>query len=321
MKKLTVLLVGLMVVGLALPASAALTLTGFAQGQLVLQEGEADVSSAPYFTAKRVRLVAKGDLGDKVSAFAQMELATGDINVLDLLMEYQLASVAKISLGRRTIPFGLQNPISPYNLYTINYAKVVSSLIGSGGRDLGLFVSGKYEIVDYILGYINGSDTTGVVNNGLLSVNRENNSVKDIVFRIGASIPPVAGLGVGVSMYSGKLGAAETKRNRTGIDAKYDKGAIFAQLEYIMGTDGTTDRSGYYLEAGYKLADIGLQPMIRYESYDPNVDVDDNETTILAVGANYDLGKNAKLQLFYESKDETPAVEDNVLALQAAVKF
>lgn len=321
MKKLTVLLVGLIVVALALPATAQVKVSGFAQAQLVVSEGETAVSSAPYFTAKRARLVAKGDLGDKVGVFAQLEIATSLINVLDLLMDYDLAPIGKIAIGRRTVPFGLQNPVSPYNLHTINYAQVVSNLIGTGGRDLGLYISGKYDIVDYVIGYINGADVTGVVNNVYLTNNRDNNDEKDIVARVGVSVPGVAGLGAGVSIYNGKTGTAKTTRNRTGIDAKYEKDAIYAQLEYITGEDGTTKKNGYYLEAGYKVTSL-LQPMIRYDFYDPNSDVSDNENTITAIGVNVYLGKNAKVQIFSETKTEKPTdTKNDVLAVQTAVKF
>lgn len=318
MKKLTVLLVGLIVVALALPATAQVKVSGFGQAQLVNDESKVDKEL--YFAAKRARIVAKGDLGDKVGMFAQLEIATDKINVLDLTMDYDLAPIGKIAIGRRTVPFGLQNPVSPYNLHTINYAQVVSNLIGTGGRDLGLYISGKYDIVDYVVGYINGADVTGVVNNVYLTTNAEDNNEKDLVARVGVSVPGVAGLGAGVSIYNGKTGTAKTTRNRTGIDAKYEKDAIYAQLEYITGEDGTTKKAGYYLEAGYKIG--SLQPMIRYDFYDPNSDVSDNENTITAIGANVYIGKNAKVQIFSETKTEKPTdSKNNAVIVQTAIKF
>jgi len=317
MKKLTVFLVGLMIVGLTLPARGEIKVSGFAQAQLINDESK--TGKELYFTAKRARVIAKGDLGNKVGMFAQLEIATGDINVLDVIMDYDLVpGIAKVGIGRRTVPFGLQNPVSPYNLHTINYAQVVSGLLGTGWRELGLFVSGKFNIVDYIFAYVNGSETsTG--GHILVAGNTEDNDVKDIAARIGVSIPTIAGLGAGVSIYSGKAGAAETKKNRTGVDVKYEKDAIYAQAEYITGKTGSIEATGYYLEAGYKVAII--QPMVRYDSYDPDTDIKDDEITIIALGANCYLGQNAKVQIFYESKDEKPSVDNNVLTVQTAIKF
>jgi len=320
-KKFTVLLVGLMVVALALPAKAEVKLSGFAQAQLVNDASKTDKEL--YFTAKRARLVAKGDLGDKVGVFAQLELATNLVNVLDLTMDYDLAPIGKIAIGRRTVPFGLQNPVSPYNLHTINYAQVVSNLIGTGGRDLGLYISGKYDIVDYVVGYINGSDVdvSSTTNNVYLTTNAEDNSEKDIVARVGVSVPPVKGLSAGISIYSGKAKSTKVTRNRTGVDVKYDAEPIFAQLEYITGETGALKANGYYLEVGYKVIPQ-LQPMIRYDFYDPDTDASNDEDTITAIGVNVYLGKNAKVQIFSETKTEKPTdIKNDVITVQTAVKF
>ncbi|HCJ67024.1 MAG TPA: hypothetical protein DHV62_06795, partial [Elusimicrobia bacterium] len=294
MKKFAVLLVGLMVVGLALPARAAITVSGFAQGQIV--NDASLVGKELYFTGKRARIIAKGDIGDKVGVFCQIETLTDKINVLDLVVDYDLGAAGKVAVGRFCIPVGLQNPVSPYNLHTINYAQVVQKLVGSGARDFGLRWTGKYNIVDWAFAYINGSDGGTTVVSAT-----EDNDVKDIILRVGASNLGITGLGAGVSIYNGKAGAAKTKKSRTGIDAKYEKDAIYAQLEYIMGEDGTTKKAGYYLEAGYKIGNI--QPIVRYDSYDGNTDKEDaSEITITAVGANYYIGKAAKVQLIYEMK-------------------
>jgi len=314
MKKFTVLLVGLMVVALALPAKAEVKLSGFAQAQIVNDESLANKLS---FAGQRVRFIAKGDLGDKVGAFIQVEGLTADMNVLDVVMDYDLGTAGKVAIGRFCIPVGLQNPVSPYNLHTINYALVVQNLVGKGARDIGIRWTGKYDIVDWALAYINGTGA-GVA---ATSVVAEDNDEKDIVARVGVSVPGVAGLGAGVSIYSGKAGALKTDRKRTGIDVKYEKDAISAQLEYITGEDGTTKKNGYYLEVGYKINDL-LQPMIRYDFYDPNTDLSDNENTITAIGANVYLGKNAKVQIFSETKTEKPTdIKNDVITVQTAVKF
>lgn len=332
MKKLTVLLVGLMVVALVSPARAGITVSGVAQAQIV--NDESLVGKELSFSAKRARLIARGDLGDKVGVFAQLDLlaaqpvtglslSTGsvesNITLLDLVMDYDLGAIGKIGVGRFLIPFGLQSPVPVYNLHTINYSQVVTKLLGPALRDIGIRLVGKYDIVDYALGYVNGSETKYYITS-----NSDDNDAKGVAGRIGISVPGVKGLGVGVSVVSNKAGATKTTFDRTGADVKYDADPISVQLEYITGDTAGVKASGYYLEAGYKIG--SLQPMIRYESYDPNTDADattaQQELTILAAGANVYIGKNAKVQIFSETKTEKPTdLKNNAVIVQTAVKF
>ncbi|MHB9154192.1 MAG: hypothetical protein ACYC5N_00700, partial [Endomicrobiales bacterium] len=240
-------------------AGAEMHVTGFAQVQAVYDESQTD--REVYFTAKRARLIAKGSF-EKVGLFAQMETFTAAINLLDLVIDYELESFGRVGLGRFTVPFGIQNPVSPYNLYTINYAQVVQRLIGSGARDFGLRWAGKYNMFNWTVVGINGSDGGTTV---VLAT--ENNNVKDITGRLGLS--PRKGIDVGFSAYNGEAGAAKTAKSRLGLDVKYENDSVLAQAEYIMGKDGSTEKAGYYIEAGYTFTALNprLQPIVRYEHY------------------------------------------------------
>lgn len=298
-------------------ASAEIKLSGFAQAQLV--NDQALVDKEIYFTVKRARLIAKGDLGNKVGIFAQLETFTAAINVLDLVIDYDLGQVGKIGIGRFTIPFGLQNPVSPYNLHTINYAQVVQKLIGSGGRDFGARLTGKYQVVDWTVAVINGADGGTTVISTV-----EDNNVKDVVARVGITTP-VKGLGVGISAYSGEATVLELTKNRTGADIKYEQGPVYAQAEFINGKDGLIKREGYYLEAGYKFGK--LQPIVRYDVYDGNTDVEDSsEIKILAGGVNLYCNDLVKCMFIYESKDDNLGasladIDNDAWIFQTAVKF
>jgi phosphate-selective porin len=290
--------------------SAEVKVKGFTQIQIVNDASK--VGRELYFTVKRARAIVKGAVTEKVGVFSQLEMFTDERNILDVVIDYDLGTCGKIAVGRFTKPFGLQNPVSPYNLHTINYGQVVANLIGSGGRDFGLRLMGKTESISWALAYINGADGGTTV-----AETADDNDIKDIVGRVGFS--PTEGMGIGVSMYSGKAGVLRTAVNRQGFDVKYEKDSIYAQLEYIMGLDFTTDKSGYYLEAGYRVGD--LQPIIRYDFYDDDTSSADDEKTITALGLNYYIEDSAKIQLICETKTEIPEVVNNVVIVQTAVKF
>jgi phosphate-selective porin len=316
MKKL--LIVSLLLTMFGMIVKAEVKVSGFVQVQLV--NDESLVGKELYATCKRARIIAKGDMGDKVELFAQLETLTKEVNLLDLVVEYNLGTFGKIGLGRFCIPVGLQNSVSPYNLHTINYAQVVQKLVGSGARDFGIRWTGKYSVIDWNLACINGADGSTTVSN-----DKEDNDVKDIALRVGVSIPMISGLGIGVSAYDGKAGATKTEKKRLGADLKYEKDPVYLQGEYISGKDGETEKSGMYVELGYKIG--GLQPIARYEVYDGDTKVEDStEITITAIGINYYIGKNSKIQLIYEmKKDKLGAslsdIKNDVMIAQVAAKF
>ncbi|MBU0952322.1 MAG: OprO/OprP family phosphate-selective porin [Elusimicrobia bacterium] len=172
--------------------------------------------------------------------------------------------------------------------------------------------------MDWVLAGINGSDFSAMLANA-----EEDNNVKDFAGRIGYS--PLNNLSGGVSLYSGKATVAALTRNRTGLDIKYEGGPYYLLAEYMTGENDVITAQGYYAEAGYRISD--LQPVVRYDVYDGNTAAADNsEITITAVGLNYYLGDNAKLQFIYEGKLDKAGVgwsdaDNNVWILQTAVKF
>lgn len=313
-KFILVVLVGVVITNVFL--SAEIKVNGIGQVQIINEESSNDTIT--YFTIKRARLIAKGNVADKVGLFVQLEAFTKEINILDLVIDYDLGTIGKLGIGRFTIPFGAQNPVSVYDLHTINYAQVVQKLVGSGGRDFGLRLIGSYNLVNWRLALINGSDGGTTVNSS-----SENNKVKDIIARIG--VVPVEKLNVGGSIYIGKSGVNEVEKTRYGVDVSYLKDPIYAQAEYIQGKDGDLEKAGYYLELGYKIGKI--QPIVRYDVYDGDTSVEDSsEINIIAAGLNLYIAETAKVQLIYEIKNDKLGtnledIKNNVLILQTAVKF
>lgn len=300
------------------PATPSVKVSGFAQAQIVYDSSQRNKEL--YATLKRARVLVNGDLGNRIGLFAQAEFFTANINILDLVIDYNAGAFGKVGLGRFCVPFGLQNPISPYNLVTVNYSQIVSKTFGPAGRDYGLRWNGKYKMLEWIVAGINGSDNSMYANTATAV---EDNNIKDIAGRVG--FLPFKGFGIGASIYRGQSTALEAKRDRTGGDIRYDKGPIYFQGEYIAALDKATDSAGYYAEAGYKFGKF--QPIARYEAYDGNTDTEDaSEITIMAGGLNYYVSPNTKLTLIFEGKTDkaAPGLTDrynDVWTFQTAVKF
>jgi len=304
--------------------AAEIKVGGFGQIQYYYDEAS---SGASKFIAKRARLRALATLTDRVGFFTQLDFIGGpalattlNTPILnDARLDVTLCPYSKLSAGQFCIPFGIETPISPYNLEAINYSYVVTNLTGYL-RDVGVMLSGKYSWPDYFFDY-----SLALVN-GTGYNKAEDNKYKDLVGRLGFNYK---GFGLGASLYTGKKGAkADLDKMRTGVDAKFDKGPFFFQAEYIQAKDDTSKTSddissqGYYLLAGYKILSY-LQPMVKFDLWDPNTDTKNNQVTKIALGGNWLFSPAAKLQLFYDIKGEEkePEVKNNCFTAQLAMTF
>jgi phosphate-selective porin len=68
--------------------------------------------------------------------------------------------------------------------------------------------------------------------------------------------------------------------------------------------------------------DYGLQPVVKYEYFDPDTDVDDNGSSIVTAGVNYFFNDWTRLQLnyLYKAEEGTEIANDEIL-MQLQVKF
>jgi hypothetical protein len=136
-------------------------------------------------------------------------------------------------------------------------------------------------------------------------------------------------------------------RKRFGLDVSIEKKNILVQAEYISGNDkgstlvgggcGSTPtlvvgdfvKNGYFIQALYKTP-WNIQPVIKFESYDPDADIDFNKQQDWTFGFNYFFNEWTRLQFNYvyraeESSDTVLAdwheVENDFLVVQLQVKF
>lgn len=220
--------------------------------------------------------------------------------------------------------------MSSYDLEAINYSYVVGTGWAGGTgyfpylRDVGIMAWGTQDVsnqsgLKYNLALVNGTGYTRV----------ENNKYKDIVARLAYSY---RGCGLGVSHYNGRkpspAGRANLEKVRTGLDFEVDKDPFLLRAEYAIGRDDTVSAAddinsfGYYALAGYRVWS-GLQPVVKYDFWDSNSDRDGNEINKVALGLNCLIPPAAKIQVFYEIKNEPEAarIKNNDFIIQWGMTF
>lgn len=71
-----------------------------------------------------------------------------------------------------------------------------------------------------------------------------------------------------------------------------------------------------------ELIEYNIQPVIKYENYDPNTDTDDDASDIITFGVNYFFNDWTRLQLNYLYKaEEGNEVANDEILMQLQVKF
>jgi len=299
-----------------------------------------DKSKNDSLDIRRLRLNFQGDITERFDYRTQVEFGAGTSSsttgaqtyattLLDAIIGYKVNPYLKLSLGQFFIPFSQENLISNTKLETINRSQVVEALtarsndvIGNqNGRDIGVqasgsvFPKGDFNQLDYAFGLFNGS---GINKTDL-------NEQKDFVGRL--VYHPFKEWSLGTSYYAGRYTLAATParrddRDRIGGEFAYVKDAVSFKGEYIKGNDGSTYRAGWYLQAGYFFIPSKFQGVFKYDTYDTDTKVKDNEVNVYTLGGNWYFNKWAFLQVNYEFKNElAKEIDNNALIGQLTLQF
>ena len=271
------------------------------------------------FDVRRVRLSLKGKLGKQLGYRLQTEFGGSSPKLMDAELTFDLHSAAKLSVGQFIIPFSQENLASNTKLEAINRSQVVEALAARGkdvignqnGRDIGFQVSGSFvktangSLFDYALGIFNGSG---------INVTSDLNEEKDVAGRL--IVHPFGHLSLGGSFYTGKYTLASVPdktnaRDRIGAELSLSCSCFSLTSEYIKGTDGSIEKAGWYVQTGCFLISKKLQAILKYDTYDPNVNQSDNAGTVYTVGVNLMFNDLSRLQINYELKDEQGTDSEN----------
>ncbi len=283
------------------------------------------------FKFMRARLGVTGEIPYDFTYYVMAEFSSfvssdGNPFLLDAFISYRRYDWAKMSVGSFKQPFGLEVNTSCSGLHTIMRSKVSDQLV-SPQRDMGFMVFGgsKETFLQYQFALMNGTGL-GV---------KDNNSKKDMIGRV--RINPLDFLSVGGSFRYGYPLNDEEDRKSFAAELEVNTGNLLVQGEYIYdegsynpgagggcGSDPVPlgdKRSGYWVQGMY-MTQWMLQPVVKFEMFDVDNDIDSNEEYITTFGLNYFFNDWTRLQVNYQYKAEKAnEINNDALLMQLQVKF
>ncbi len=310
------------------------------------------------FQAKRLRLIADGEVTPKLAFRLQIEAFNGiagskngngqkNIQVMDAFATYSFSDAFKVRAGQYFLPLGYENyDISPATLETVDFSNICYRMVCRNpyeydfvdyGRDLGVMVMG--DLFKSQEGFHHLSYNLSVTN-GSLPTKDDSNKSKDVVTAV--TVRPIKYLNFKASYgwgeYNYNLGEGEISpnnyMNRMILGAWYNNPTGFdfrAEYGYLKGEKKSFDERAFYALAGYhfqtKYGEI--LPVIRYDRYEDKVNktTANNYDRILAA-VTYEPVSRFKLQLNYQhgfySSDAKEAIGEsgyNQVQLMGIFKF
>lgn len=322
--------------------TAKMTLNGYSQVRYQYNFTDPALGKpANGFDIRNARLFLRGTVLKNLSYNFQADFAPPTVRLMDATAVYTYNKFAKLTVGQQKAPISYESLRTDYDIHSINRSQAVEALtarsrdvlatansttaVNNNGRDIGLLFSGgipnaatNSNWVDYSLGLFNGSG---------INVS-DADAHKDIAGRV--VVRPIKNLAIGGSFYNGKATYGADKktpkdRNRFGFDVAYEDGKrIYAVFEYLQGVDSTTNKGGYYgLVEGYFIPKK-FAALVKYDSYDPNMDKDKDATSVISFGLNYYFAQFTKIQLQYDIRHEDGAdtqKKNDLLSVQAQIFF
>ncbi len=324
-------------------SSGGASIIGYLQPefQVGFNGDNADGSSANdmSFSFRRARLGFTGNVPYDFSYYVLAEFSTfqGGPYMLDAFVTYnRFKPWFKISMGQFKKPFGLELSTGCQDLYTINRSKVVNELT-SPDRDMGLMLSGtsgalkllgleKENLLSYSLSVTNGTGKN------MWDIDRS----KDFIGRL--VVAPYDWVSIGGSYHFGKQVNPDPtvkvmdERMRYGGDLTLKKYNFIFQTEYVFGQDkgskligggcgatpelvsGDFKSNGYFAQLMYNTK-WKLMPLVKYETYDPDMDLEDYEhssyrQSTLTFGVNYYPNDWTRVQFNYLYNTESSSSTD-----------
>jgi phosphate-selective porin len=280
------------------------------------------------FDIRRARLDLKGIITPYWGYKLQAEFA-GTPKIIDAYGEFKYNSYLNLTLGQFKVPFSLENTSSTSKLEAIDLSQVVEALTGrskdvignQNGNDIGIQINGSFlkindkPLFDYYIGIFNGSGIN-------ISDKNENKSIAGRLL-----LHPAKGLDLGYSIYNGidvfGTPASNHKRNRWGVELKYELKQLSIRSEFIQGSDSNIERNGWYFQTGYYLIPQKLQLIFKYDTFDPNLSIQKDITTNYSIVMNYAFNAWARIQTGYTfcEEQEGANINNNMGVIQFQIGF
>lgn len=275
-------------------------------------------SSTPTMSVPNARIEIKAFVSDDAFYAFSMDSSSGTLKLFDSYFDLQFMEWFNMRLGQFKYNFGREQAISDANLELINKSYAASDLV-SPTREIGAEFSRTFKNAPLrpfvAVGGFNGAGPNAAAQNS---------------YGAGTArlrVSPADGLIIGASLYDGKIAAAKVTKTRRGFEAAYENRSALAIAEHIAGRDGTTDKGGYYLTAGYCFFGdkAWKRPyallLARYDYYDDNEAVPDTELSRTTLGTVFQRDEHVSMRLNYEMINEKPSIPNDLWTWQFQVKF
>ena len=309
-----------------------LDLSGYVQTSYTVFDDDAGEDDT--FKIKRARLKVAAEFFPMWHTLIQYDFASSALK--DAYVTYEPRPEFKLKAGQYKIPYALEERTSSSKIATIDRSEVLGEIATS--RDIGLMAEGELMegLVEYGIGVFNGNETGGT----------DDNDKKDVVGRVAVcpargSEGPLAGLMVagafqigeqpmmGVDALGAEIVLGDEQRTRYIGTASWTYNNFTAQGEYAFQDleDTGVESDGYYVLAVYDFETNGIivSPVVKYETFDPDDSVGDDETNVTTLGVTLHFnGKKdyTKLLINYRIIDEEPVdMDNNEIIVQWQGKF
>lgn len=274
----------------AVTSSRSFKLSGYTQ--FLYTYWDAGVDS---FAIPRARLTLSAELVKNIRFRIQIDGVKSPA-LIDANVDFLFNPAYGLRIGQYYVPVSMENNTSDAEMDTILRSLVVIALapsrdINSQGRDIGAMFMGRYSIAEYYFGVFNGA-----------GINKaDTNKAKDLSGRL--ILHPLKSLAIGGSFYDGRnnpvLAGPDLVRDRIGLEAAWLPGAFSLKGEYLWAKDDQTSKSGWYLQGGYFFLPKKLQAIVKWDTYDSNLDLSNDRLDLLTLGANWFIWEKTKVMVNY----------------------
>ncbi len=287
---------------------------GFFAGQFFYDQSEA-ISYNNSFKLGYLRFQIIGDITEKINGFIQIENKTGVSTLQNAFLNYIPFAKSEIRFGYIKLPFGIEAYGHPLQSPTIAISKASQSIY-RGAQDMGIHFFYEQGLAKGYISIVNG-------NSGALN---DNNNFKDIGGKL--ILKPIPGLAAGGSFYAGKKDTNELSTNRYGAEIDYKQSRIWLRGELLGALDeqsagGDLKSLGYYATIALKILPQ-IECAFRYDWFDPNTDIADNEWTNFTLGVAYYLATSGwnRIAINYEIRDDKADQNlDNLFTAQVQILY
>lgn len=256
---------------------------------------------------RRARITTKGSFAEAFEFTIQPDFGNNSVagntayrgGLADAYLAWTKYETANVQIGQFKSAFGYEQLLS--DTKTPMVERTLPNDLLTVSRQIGVAVIGT--VADKRIAYNVGAYNGNGVNNG-------NNDNDQFMYagRLSATAWSHGAdkLSVGTNGYwSSDTGTFTGRRTAWGVDTQLTLGAFEASAEYLhslqnrlTGTDVTAD--GWSILTGYFVLPKTLQALVRFETYNGNVNLGGNTSSTWTIGANYFLkGDDLKFSFNY----------------------